>query len=208
MNSIRHSLSPFSPVLGGEGPQGRPVGGIDFGFRNPFAAVWGVVDRDDILWLTGEHYCRNKPLSYHIKHLPRNVRWYADPAGAGEIDELRCAGFTISKGDNTLRPGIAAVSARLEERSLRIVEGKCPNLLAEAELYRYSTEAEDKRAETPVDDNNHALAALRYLISQLDAGKLGRRDPKKAGSPDQALKVEAAQKKWMSWRNEALWRVF
>jgi hypothetical protein len=64
-----------------------------------------------------------------------------------------------------------------------------------------------KRAETPVDDNNHALAALRYMISQQDAGKLGRWDRKEAGSPDQALKVEAAQKKWMSWRNEALWRV-
>jgi hypothetical protein len=101
---------------------------------------------------------------------------------------------------------VAVFSARLEDGTLRIVEGKCPNLLAEAELYRYSTEAEDKRAETPVDDNNHALAALRYLISQLDAGKLGRRDRKEAGSPDQALKVEAAQKKWMSWRNEALWR--
>src|SRR5262245_19402070 len=28
-------------------PQGKPVGGIDFGWRNPFAAVWGVLDRDD-----------------------------------------------------------------------------------------------------------------------------------------------------------------
>jgi hypothetical protein len=27
----------------------RRFDGIDFGFRNPFAAVWGVVDRDDIL---------------------------------------------------------------------------------------------------------------------------------------------------------------
>jgi hypothetical protein len=187
-------------------PTGRPVGGIDFGFRNPFAAVWGVVDRDDILWLTGEHYCRNKPLSYHVKHLPRNVRWYADPAGAGEIDELRCAGFTISKGDNTLRPGIAAVSARLEDRTLRIVEGQCPNLLAEAELYRYSTEAEDKRAETPVDDNNHALAALRYLISQLDALKLGQRERTPSSAVEESKKLDAAQKKWMSWRNEALWR--
>jgi hypothetical protein len=186
--------------------QGRPVGGIDFGFRNPFAAVWGVVDRDDILWLTSEHYCRNKPLSYHIKHLPKNVHWYADPAGAGEIDELRCAGFTVSRGKNALRPGIAAVSARLEEGTLRVLEGQCPNLLAEAELYRYSTEAEDKKAEMPVDDNNHALAALRYLISQLDAGKLGRRDKKDVSSADQALRVEAAQKEWMDWRNQALWQ--
>src|SRR5438105_6171454 len=44
---------------------GRRVGGIDFGFRNPFAAVWGTLDRDGVLWLTDEHYCRLKPLSYH-----------------------------------------------------------------------------------------------------------------------------------------------
>ena len=35
---------------------GRRLGGIDFGYRNPFAAVWGVLDRDGILWLTGKHY--------------------------------------------------------------------------------------------------------------------------------------------------------
>ena len=80
-----------------EVPQGRPVGGIDFGFRNPFAAIWGVLDRDGILWLTGEHYARQKPLSHHARHLPREVRWYADPSGATEISELRCAGFAVSR---------------------------------------------------------------------------------------------------------------
>ena len=40
----------------------RRVGGIDFGFRNPFAAVWGFVDGDTVLWLTGEHYSR------HVRH--------------------------------------------------------------------------------------------------------------------------------------------
>jgi hypothetical protein len=39
-------------------PAGRPLGGIDFGFRNPFAALWGVLDRGGVLWLTGEHYER------------------------------------------------------------------------------------------------------------------------------------------------------
>ncbi len=52
---------------------GNWYGGIDFGFRNPFAAVWGVVDRDNILWLVGEHYVRQQPPSYHAKHLPRCV---------------------------------------------------------------------------------------------------------------------------------------
>jgi len=34
-------------------PLGKKVGGIDFGFRNPFAAIWGTL-RDDVLWIDGE----------------------------------------------------------------------------------------------------------------------------------------------------------
>ncbi len=147
----------------------RWVGGIDFGFRNPFAAVWGVLDKDGVLWLVGEHYQRQKPLSHHIRRLPRNVEWYADPAGASEIAELRHAGFVVRKGANALRPGIAAVTARIENGGLKILAGRCPQLLAEAELYRYSDAPADKKAEVPVDENNHALAALRYLVSRLDA---------------------------------------
>src|SRR5437879_6336841 len=43
-------------VVPGPAPAGRRVGGMDFGLNNPFAAIWGVLDRDDVLWLVGEHY--------------------------------------------------------------------------------------------------------------------------------------------------------
>jgi hypothetical protein len=163
-------------------PTGRKVGGIDFGFRNPFAAVWGVVDREGVLWLTGEHYCRQKPLRYHAKHLPRDVTWYADPSGATEIAELRCAGFTVRPGRNALRPGIAAVAARLENGLLRVLAGRCPNLLAEAGLYRWAAKGDrGADAEAPLDEHNHALAALRYLVSRLDARTLAGPSP----APDQ-----------------------
>jgi hypothetical protein len=189
-------------------PAGKAVGGIDFGFRNPFAAVWGVLDRDDVLWLTGEHYERNQPLSHHADRLPRAVRWYADPSGAADICELKRAGFAVSGGKNALRPGIAAVTARLHSGRLKVLPGACPNLLAEAELYRYSTDATDRRAETPVDDNNHALAALRYLVTSLDDGRLVRSTP--AETPEEkARKKEERdrqrQREWLSLRNEALW---
>ena len=105
---------------------GRQVGGIDFGFRNPFAAVWGTLDRDDVLWLTGEHYSRGQPLSHHAQKLPRQVEWSCDPAGAGDRSELRCAGFCVREGNNAVRPGIAAVTARLEDGRLRVVAGCCP----------------------------------------------------------------------------------
>jgi hypothetical protein len=190
-------------VVPGRAPaSGRRVGGIDFGFRNPFAAIWGIVDSDGILWLCGEHYSRGKPLSHHAGRLPRDVTWYADPAGANERHELLCAGFTVSTGDNALRPGIAAVSARIENGSLRVLAGACPNLLAEAGLYRYSDEPHLRRGEVPVDDHNHALAALRYLISRLDRRRMAR-------GPDSPQPEPAKEKSeptwWQRLNDESIW---
>jgi hypothetical protein len=158
-------VSETPPTAGPHPDRGGNVGGIDFGFRNPFAALWGFVDRDRVLWLTGEHYERQRPLSHHAERLPRDVLWYADPSGATEISELQCAGFKVRPGNNTIRPGIAAVTARLQAGTLRVVKGACPNLLHEAQLYKYGTK---EGAEVPMDDHNHALAALRYLISSMD----------------------------------------
>jgi hypothetical protein len=188
---------------------GRKVGGIDFGFRNPFAAIWGVLDRDDILWLTGEHYQTQRPLTYHAQQLPRDVRWYADPSGATEIAELRCAGFHVSAGDNSLRPGIGAVTARLETDRLRIVQGCCANLRREASLYRYSEDRTDRRSETPVDEHNHALAALRYLVSAIDARQMARLKGKETAREtvaEEPARAKKPERKWLSVRNEWLWR--
>ena len=54
--AVRYGLTPTGP--GSKVAAARElewVGGIDFGFRNPFAAVWGVVDADGVLWLFREH---------------------------------------------------------------------------------------------------------------------------------------------------------
>ncbi len=178
-------------VVPGPAPEGgKKVGGIDFGFRNPFAAVWGTL-KDDVLYLSGEHYCRGRPLSYHATKIPRDVMWYADPAGANERAELRMAHFKVREGNNSLRPGIAAVTARLEDGALRVVEGCCPNLLAEAGLYRYSDEAGERHSENPLDEHKHALAALRYLICAIDARRMAR--PRLTKEPDQPAPEQAPQ---------------
>lgn len=147
-----------------DGPD--PVGGIDFGFRNPFAAVWGLY-HDDVLYLTGEHYQRQRPLSHHFQFLPRDVVWTLDPSGANEMAEMRRADFSVRKGNNDIAFGLSLVQARIEQGGLKIVRGACPNLLAEAGLYRYESSVGARRTEIPVDANNHALGALRYLISKL-----------------------------------------
>jgi hypothetical protein len=126
---------------------------------------------------------------------------------------LRLAGFVVRKGDNDLRPGIAAASARLESGQLRVVEGACPNLLAKAGLYRYGDSGEDRSSEVPRDEHNHALAALRYLISRLDAGTMARlrkrggskKEADDAPSPGAKENRPPAERRWLSVRNEQLW---
>lgn len=145
----------------------KQVGGIDFGWRNPFAAVWGVQDHDDVLWILHERYLRETPLSDHAAALPKDVMWHADPAGRTEAEELRRAGLKVRKGDNNIRRGIDLVTARIRTGRLK-VSPSCVNLIAEARLYRYPTPAERAQlGENPIDAHNHALAALRYLVSRL-----------------------------------------
>lgn len=145
-------------------PEGKDVGGIDFGWRNPFAAVWGVLDRDDILWLIGERYRNQTPLSDHALALPKKVVWYADPSGATEIAELRRRNLVVRRGPNRLEPGLAAVTERIRTGRLMVLPA-CRNLIAEAGRYRYPTPSERATlGEEPIDADNHALAALRYLV--------------------------------------------
>jgi hypothetical protein len=184
-------------------PSGTKVGGIDWGFRNPFAAVWGIQDRDDVLWLTGEHYAHERPLSYHIQKIPRNVTYYADPSGTAEINELIDANYTVRKARNPIQLGIAAVTARLENGTLRVVHGACPNLLREAELYRYAAATDSRKSETPLDNDDHAMDALRYLVATIDERKLGRR--RKIASGAGAATGEPAQRPWLRYDNPALW---
>jgi hypothetical protein len=206
-------------------PLGKPVGGIDWGFHNPFAAVWGILDRDDVLWIGWERYVRHCPLHEHIASVeacgraddacPRakQVVWYADPSGATEILECKAAGWKVGRGLNAIRPGIAAVTARLRTGRLKVVRPACPNLVAEAQLYRYPTPAERSvQGEDPIDDHNHALGALRYLISRIDHKFLAklRRRPDAEGAeqpaaPEKAPPPAPAPRRYNPYRDENLW---
>ena len=81
-----------------------------------------------------------------------------------------------------------AVRARLEDGRLRVLEGRCPNLLTEAGMYRWG-EAEDRRAEVPVDKDNHALAALRYLIATIDRHSFPKRGRKSMPPVEEPVKT-------------------
>jgi hypothetical protein len=206
--------SPPPSPLGPNPSPLRRIGGMDFGFRNPFAAVWGVLDKDGVFWVTHEYYCREKALSFHMQHLPRDVMWYVDPSGAEERAQLIYAGFKVRKGRNDLRPGIAAVNARIQNGMLKIIDGACPNLLAEAGLYRYSSDPHERGCEIPLDEHNHGLAALRYPIASIDGRGFLRRmidtilppsGGPTSGPPQPPAPPKPKRDGWLRLDNEELW---
>jgi hypothetical protein len=48
-----------------------------------------------------------------------------------------------------------------------------------AAAYRYSDDPAERNAEIPVDEHNHALSALRYLVMMLDAYRMAGRAARK-----------------------------
>lgn len=158
----------FAPTDDWTPPSGQLVGGLDFGWKNPFAAVWGVLDRSDVLWILQERYGTGLFVDDVMPDLPNDATWYADPAGRETIERLRRSDFTVRPGKNAIQYGIALVTSRLRTGRLKIA-ATCEKLCQEAGRYRYPKDDERSHAtENPIDADNHALAALRYLVATIE----------------------------------------
>jgi len=153
---------------------GRLVGGIDFGYTNPFCALGGTAYVDDDerthLYIWYERYVSQALVGSHAKALPTGHVWWADPAEPDSIVELRQAGHRVGKAKNDILIGINAVLSRMDAGTLHISE-RCRALRAELGAYHYDP---NKMSEKPVDEFNHAADALRYLVMGVDRGRVAR----------------------------------
>jgi len=153
-------------------PVGTLVGGMDFGWSNPFAALGGTFYKaDDDLWhlyVWYERYKTQCTIGEHAKALPTGHVWYADPSAAESIIELNRAGHKTRKAINDILIGVNAVNSRMEAGTLHISD-QCTALRAELGAYHYP---DNKESEKPVDEFNHACDALRYLVMGVDRGRV------------------------------------
>lgn len=162
------------------GVGGPTAGGLDFGFHNPLAAVWGHVTSDDVLWITGCRYVRQATIPIHAEAIPKGVRWWCDPAQPESIAQLRAHGHdaipcvhrpvrgATGEQKKPVLAGIDMVSERIRIGRLRIVRSACLPLIRELSLYHYDTA---KQLEEPVKEDDHAVDALRYLVVGLDRNR-------------------------------------
>ena len=170
------------------------IGGVDWGYTNPAAAVLFGLDGDERAWQLDEFYQRRAGLEETLLpallDLTRRYdvrRWYCGPDEPEHIVALNAAlvreGLAASAqpADNAVRAGIQTVTgllARREDGTRGLyVAPRCAHTIAEYGSYQYATGADGRRdpSEQPLKQHDHALDATRYALhTALSRGRATR----------------------------------
>lgn len=183
------------------------VAGVDWGFTNPgVIQVWGV-DSDRRMAREREIYRTHKTIDWWISQAKEiktdfaGIVFVCDPSEPGYIKQFRDAGLSTVEAFNDISLGIDNVQQRLVVRGdgrprLVFVRGglverdeelatKHKPTCGEEEIEAYVwPKGKDGKVlkEIPVDDNNHAMDAMRYAAAYVDRlGSTGAWGSRSAG---------------------------
>ena len=169
-------------------PNWKRMFGVDFGLRDPTVMLAAAIDPDNnIMYIYDEHYENEKPVSHHATKMKKILNQVppgmihgqviADPAGEKRggttmrsyFNHYAEYGLWFTKGNNSLESGIMKVYTYFSLGRLKIMSN-CVNVIKEGRSYKYKESDVDQqknRGEKPIDANNHAMDALRYIIMEL-----------------------------------------
>ena len=141
--------------------------GIDFGFSNDPSTLIEVRMQDGELYvkeLIYETGLTNQDISNRmdVLEISRGALIVADSAEPKSIEELRRLRWTIDgvkKGKDSIMFGINL----LKGYSIN-VHSSSKNLIKELEQYKWKVNKNGDTLNVPIDEYNHAIDALRYLI--------------------------------------------
>ncbi len=155
----------------------RKLRGLDFGFNNPTACVWGARDGDGNYYIYDEHYRAQAVIAEHAKEIHKrewdyNQPWYGPTYSDHDAQargEYAINGIPCTPANKSIMPGIELI------RSLMMVQpsGKprlfifnnCVHLIKEIQGYRWPEGSSGKNPrDTPIDKDDHLCDALRYLV--------------------------------------------
>ncbi len=176
-------------------PDGKVVAGVDWGHGGaPSAAIVGILDKDNVLWIFWELYWKPQSQESSFNGFARRFKqWHNEfyRATGRTIERIYCdsandnyrqlRAFRLSpdddaprlnarpakKGAQSVAAGIDMVSSRIAESKLNIIRGAAPALLAEAENYCWEVDEEDDTSNV-LRGASHSCDALRYLCMSID----------------------------------------
>lgn len=158
--------------------KGDLICGLDFGFVNDISAfVAAIHDKDNkriyVFKEWGDTNKTNDELAAIISSLGFSKSTIiADAAEPKSIEELRRKGISriraCAKGKDSILHGIQ----RLQQYEI-IVHPSCVGIAAEFDNYCWQKDRKtNEYINTPIDNFNHYLDALRYSLQSLDVKKL------------------------------------
>lgn len=173
----------------------RRIRAIDFGFTNPFVCLWIALDPDGRMFVYRQIYRTQRLVEDHaadIKRLSEGERIESTVTDHDAEDRatLERHGVLTTAAVKEISPGIQAVAARLRhagdgkprlfvmrdslvERDSSLSEKFKPcSIEDEFPVYLWPKAMDGKSIkEIPVDENNHAMDALRYAVRHVDRGR-------------------------------------
>lgn len=157
--------------------------GMDFGYRSPTVIVWGVLSPAGVLHIVRERVASRCLLNEHIDAMledeEQRPAWIGiDPAGwqgnaqtgLSDAQQIQRAGLSVRARRTTIRAGLDLLRARLRPATgepTLFISPECPHLIESLERYHYDMQR--PMSEEPAKDGpDHAVDALRYLVTNLD----------------------------------------
>lgn len=170
----------------------RVAAGMDFGFTNPTAIVWAVIDPGNRFWIIADYERSEERLEDQIAMIMAGARapkpqWIAvDPAGAARchqtgtsaVEVMRQSGLNVltpranvASGINLLRSMLAPAITHDPPRIM--IDRRCRALIEAMETFR-----NNPRTGEPIKGGaDHLCDALRYLVvaaGNPPAGRFGQ----------------------------------
>lgn len=151
------------------------VAGVDFGYTNP-TAIPSICLKDEKFYVIRELY-RTGMTDDEVGDYIANQRYnkvYPDPEAPAAIEVLKRKGVNVrevKKGKDSIQNGIDKVRELFKQNRL-FIHKSCINLISELEMYSYADSSPLRNQnENPQDKFNHAIDALRYVVSTHVVGK-------------------------------------
>ncbi|MBE7490136.1 MAG: hypothetical protein HS108_00010 [Planctomycetes bacterium] len=155
--------------------------GVDFGYSAPAACLWVTPDEHGNLCVMREYYAAGRTIADLVRDIAaadrqlretglRPAAAWADPSNPAAIAELCRAGVAATRAGNSVVAGIDRVRTLLRggQGSMPglFIDPACVNLIEELETCQWA-DAPPGRERAPAPGNDHALDALRYVVTGL-----------------------------------------
>lgn len=146
--------------------------GLDLGHgtQDAFAFLVACISNRNVIYIIDEYYHKHpRIMQQHAAAIRQKFRggsiW--SDYGGQERMELAALGIRTYPANKDLVMGVHSVRARFKTDKLKIVRGRCPNLLREMSSYEWGPDDKPKKGK----EGDHALDCMRYIVASVDLPK-------------------------------------